>query len=270
MAQFKAEDFTIYDMHTHIFPHKISEKATESIGEFYNLKMHYDIGETERLLEAESAIGTKKMLVCSVATSPKQVVSINDFIKAECDAHSELIGFAALHAKFEDIPAEVDRVIGMGLKGIKLHADFQREPIDSAGSYRIYEAIEGRLPVLMHMGDYRHDFSHPTMLAKVLRDFPKLKVLASHLGGWAAWDEAERVLHSAENVRFDTCSALGMMSPERAIRLIRHYGVDFCMFGTDFPMWKPADEVKMLLDLGFTYEEYQKIFADNARAFLGI
>ena len=175
-----------------------------------------------------------------------------------------------LNGDYEDIPGEVDRVIKMGFKGIKLHADFQRTPIDSAGSYKIYEAIEGRLPVLMHMGDYRHDYSHPTMLVKVMRDFPKLKVLASHLGGFAAWDEAESVLRGGENIRFDTSSAVCLMSPERAQRLIRHYGVDCCMFGTDFPMWSPKKEAELLLSLGFTFEEYKKMFAGNAKAFLDI
>ena len=129
MEQFTPQDFEIYDMHAHIFPHKISEKATESIGQFYDITMHYSIGESERLLEAEQQIGTKRMLVCSVATTPKQVVSINNFIHEECEKHPEMIGFAALHGDFEDIAGEVDRVIAMGLHGIKLHADFQRTPI---------------------------------------------------------------------------------------------------------------------------------------------
>jgi len=270
MEKFTPQDFEIYDMHTHIFPHKISEKATVSIGKFYDLSMHYAIGESERLIEAEAQIGAKKMLVCSVATLPHQVVSINDFIKAEADKYPQLIPFAALHGDYEDIAGEVDRVISLGFKGIKLHSDFQRTALDSPKSYRIYEAIEGRLPVLVHMGDYRHDFSHPTMLAKVIRDFPNLKILASHLGGWAAWDEAEAVLKSNDNIRFDTCSSISMMSPERAIRLIRHYGVDYCMFGTDFPMWDPKKEAEDLLGLGFTYDEYKKMFSENAKAFLDL
>jgi hypothetical protein len=270
MEHFTPQDFEIYDMHSHIFPHKISEKATESIGKFYDITMYYSIGETERLLAAEQQINTARMLVCSVATTPKQVVSINDFISGECAQHPEMIGFAAMHGDYEDIPGEVDRIISMGLKGIKLHSDFQKTALDSPASYRIFEAIEGRLPVLVHMGDYRHDYSHPTMLAKVLRDFPKLKVLASHLGGFAAWDEAESVLKAHENVRYDTSSAVCLMSPERAVRLIQHYGVENCMFGTDFPMWDPKSEAERLLSLGFTFEDYKKMFSENAKAFLGL
>ena len=270
MEQFTPQDFEIIDMHAHIFPHKISAKATLSIGKFYDIDMAHSVGETERLLQSEAQIGTKRSLVCSVATTPKQVVSINDFISEECGKHPELYGFASLHGDYEDIAGEVDRIISLGLHGVKLHSDFQKTALDSPKSYRIYEAIEGRLPVLVHMGDYRHDYSHPTMLVKVMRDFPKLKVLASHLGGFAAWDEAEAVLRGSDNIRFDTSSAVCLMSPERAIRLIRHYGVERCMFGTDFPMWDPKQEAERLLSLGFTFEEYQRLFAGNAKEFLNI
>ncbi len=268
MSALTANDFEIIDMHAHIFPHKISEKATRSIGDFYDIKMFYAIGESEALVKAEREIGTKKMLVCSVATTPKQVVSINDFIAAECATHPEFIGFAALHGNYTDIAGEVERAIGMGLRGIKLHPDFQRTAIDDKASYRIFEAIEGRLPVLIHMGDYRHDFSHPTMLAKVMRDFPNLQVIASHLGGYGAWAEAEAVLYPVEQLMVDTSSSLAMMSKERAVRLIRHYGTERCMFGTDFPMWSPAEEVERHLALGLTVDEYRSIFAGNAKRFM--
>ena len=175
-----------------------------------------------------------------------------------------MIGFAAMNADYEDIPGEVERIISMGFHGIKLHADFQKEPIDSRKSYRIYEAIEGRLPVLHHMGDYRHDYSHPRMLAKVMQDFPKLRVMASHLGGFAAWDEAESVLQSSENIRFDTSSAVCLMSPERAVRLIRKFGTDRCMFGSDFPMWDVEHEIRYTLDLKLTDEEYENVFHRTA------
>ena len=78
------------------------------------------------------------------------------------------------------------------------------------------------------------------------------------------------MLRGSDNIRFDTSSAVCLMSPERAIRLIRHYGVERCMFGTDFPMWDPKQEAERLLSLGFTFEEYQKLFAGNAKEFLNI
>ena len=94
--------------------------------------------------------------------------------------------------------------------------------------------------------------------------------MVTDLGGFAAWDEAESVLRGSENIRFDTSSAVCLMSPERAVRLIRHYGVDHCMFGTDFPMWDPKTEAERLLTLGFTRAEYEQMFSKTAKEFLGL
>ena len=73
----------IADAHTHIFPAKIAEKATASISKFYNVPMQF-IGLSSHLLESGSRIGVGKYLVCSTATRPDQVLSINDFIAGEC------------------------------------------------------------------------------------------------------------------------------------------------------------------------------------------
>ena len=76
------------------------------------------------------------------------------------------------------------------------------------------------------------------------------------------------MLRGGENIRFDTSSAVCLMSPERAVRLIRHYGIERCIFGSDFPMWSPKKEAETLLELGFTFEDYKKLFSENAKAFL--
>ena len=41
--------YKIYDAHAHIFPAKIAEKATQSIGHFYDIPMHH-LGSAEELL----------------------------------------------------------------------------------------------------------------------------------------------------------------------------------------------------------------------------
>ena len=130
---------------------------------------------------------------------------------------------------------ETNRIIRLGLHGIKLHPDFQRFDIDSPGAYKIYEQIAGRLPVLIHMGDDRYAYSKPERLARVMRDFPTLRVMASHLGGYRCWEEARECLRGNANIRFDTSSSLPMLDPAYARKLIEHYGVENCMFGTDFP-----------------------------------
>ena len=269
MQEFNYSDFEIIDAHSHIFPEKISEKAAANIGAFYNLPMA-QIGDSLKLIESGAKIGVNKYLVCSTATSKEQTESINNFIKAKCEKYSEFLGFGTLHPEMENMEAEVDRIISMGLHGIKIHPDFQRFNIDSEQAYKIYELIEGRLPILIHMGDDRYEYSRPHRLANVIRDFPKLKIIAAHLGGYQCWDEAMEYLNGSENLKFDTCSTLEIIPKEYAVKLIRHYGVENCFFGTDFPMWDHEKELNRFLNLGLSYEENKRILSKNFKEFFGM
>ena len=116
-------EYRIIDAHTHIYPDKIADKAGEAIGSFYNVPI-YHTGTAEELLKFGEKIGVDKFLICSAATSPKQVTSINDFIIYECSKHEKFIGFGSVHPDFENIDAELKRIKAAGLGGVKLHPDF--------------------------------------------------------------------------------------------------------------------------------------------------
>lgn len=256
------KNYRIIDAHSHIFPEKIAENATVAIGKFYDLHME-GCGISERLIESGSRIGTEKYLVCSAATTPHQTESINNFIAQECAAHPEFVGFGTTHPLSDNIEADIENVRKLGLRGIKLHPDFQTFDADSPEAYRIYEQIEGVIPMLIHCGDPRYDYSSPKRIANVHRNFPKLMIFASHLGGYGRWDEAEEYLAGQENIRFDISSAMAFMSKERAVDLIRKYGVENCFFGSDFPMWSHEEELKRFLSLGFSEKENRMILAEN-------
>lgn len=264
---FSYSDFELVDAHTHIFPMKLAEKATVNIGKFYDLAMYYQ-GSSEALAERNKKYNIKMSLVCSTATVPEQTVAINDFIKAECDKHSDFVGLGTLHPDFDDIEGEVERIISLGLKGVKLHPDFQQFNIDDKKAYRIYEAIEGRLPLLIHLGDERYEYSRPVRLAKVLNDFPKLEAIATHLGGYCRWDEALECLAGRfEHLRYDTCSSQSILPADYVRKLINAFGTENCFFGTDFPMWNFETEAEAFLKLGYSREEYQKMFSENFKEF---
>ena len=79
---------TIIDAHAHVFPSKIAAKATESIGEFYDIPMDLD-GSVETLLQLKERYSVSKFLIQSVATTPLQVASINDFIARTVEEHPD-------------------------------------------------------------------------------------------------------------------------------------------------------------------------------------
>ena len=264
------QDTYIYDMHTHIFPEKIAEKAVSSIGRFYDIPMD-GCGTTQNLLNSGKVIGVKKYLVCSTATTAHQVESINNFIAEEQKSHPEFIAYGSLHPDYENVEAEVERMISLGLKGIKLHPDFQNFTIDDPKVDAIYSAAQGKLPILFHMGDNRYDRTKPYRLLTVMKKFPKLTCIGAHLGGYRSWEDVINLPGYLSNPQMyiDTCSALAFLPADEAVKIIRKHGVDRVFWGTDFPMWSHASEFDRFMSLKLTDDERDKIFWKNATEFVG-
>lgn len=216
----------IIDSHAHIYPDKLARKAARSIGDFYDIDMDLD-GTVDMLLKVGDEAGVDKFLVHSVATTPHQVRSINSFIAKSVSEHPDrFIGFATLHPGCGDeIPEIVDEAIELGLSGIKLHPDFQEFDIDAPEAMRMYEVLEGRLPILFHTGDYRTQYSKPTKIIKVLEKFPKLDIIAAHFGAWSEWGYGSKELSEA-GVYVDSSSSFYAMSPERIMEMIHIFGTD--------------------------------------------
>lgn len=257
----------IVDAHTHIYPEKIAVKASRSVSDFYDLRVLYD-GTVQTLLSVGERAGIDKQVIHSVATLPGQVESINAFIAATANEYPErFVGFATLHPNCNDIEKQVDRAISMGLKGIKLHPDFQEFFLDSPSAMAMYEHIQGRLPLLIHTGDYRTEYSKPSRLLSVLRAFPAMDVIAAHLGGWSEWGDSAREL-AAEGLFVDTCSSLAFMTPERARELINIFGVDHVFFGSDYPMWDAGEELTLLRKALCVEEDLQKVLGLNFAQFM--
>lgn len=259
----------ITDAHTHIFPAKIVDKAVGAIGEFYDIPMCHP-GSPESLLQSGRAVGVKKYLVCSTATHPKQVESINDFIAESCREHPEFLGFGTLHPGSRDISGEVSRIRELGLSGVKLHPDFQRFFIDDPAAFPIYEACAAAgLPILFHTGDERYDWSAPSRMEAVARRFPDLICIAAHFGGYNHWQDVERY-RDLENVWFDTSSTLFKLPKERALELLDILGAHRFLFGTDFPMWDHKEELERFLSLGLDEKTRDDILYKNFCRLFGV
>ena len=202
----------VIDAHSHIYPDKIACKASSAVGDFYGVDMNAKNASASSMLAACEGSPITHHLVHSVATTPGQVPIINDFIAEQCRAHDNFVGFATMHQDFEDVEGEINRAIDLGLKGVKIHPDTQKVNMDDPRLMHLYEVIEGRLPIVIHTGDYRYDFSHPRRLKRILHTFPNLVVDAAHFGGWSVFDYALEYLED-ENCYVDTSSALEVSGP---------------------------------------------------------
>ena len=256
--EFPSRGYKIIDAHTHIFPHAIAAKATENIGNFYGVKMQ-EIGEPYALSESMKATGISHALVFSAATTPKQVHNINDYITACCAENPDFTGFGTLHPYMENVEQEVERCKQLGLCGFKFHPDLQQFYIDEPRAVEMLRTIDKyHMPVLFHMGDERYTYSAPERLRNVMDMIPELVCIGAHFGGYQQWDDAMKYLKDTK-AYFDTSSTLGVVGSDRAVDMLRYFGVERFMFGTDFPMWEPAAELDRFFALKLDEEERERI-----------
>ena len=259
----------VIDMHAHIFPLKLAERAATNIGAFYDINMAHP-GSVPALLESMERGGIDKAVVHSVAMSKTQPAIINDFIHAEVSAHPEkLYGFATLHPDMESAYDEVTRALDLGLKGVKIHSDMQRVSLLDPRMDALYEACQDRCPMLLHMGDSRYQYDNPSMIPQILRRFPRLRLICAHMGGYSEWGEARACLKN-ENVLLDCSSTSFAMSAGDWRDIICFFGADRVMFGSDFPMWDPGAELRLFRSLGLSEDEQEKILWKNAQLHLNL
>ena len=254
----------IIDCHCHVYPEKIAAKAVEGIGSFYNIPMCMD-GTLETLKREAKLAGISHHIVFSVATKPTQTRSINSFIAQTVSENPLMMtGLGTLHPDSEDLKGDIEHLLTLGLKGVKLHPDIQGFKIDDYRCLKIYELCEGRLPILMHTGDNRYDFSNPNRLCPVLDIFTELVVIGAHFGGWSIWEEATEKLCKYKNLYVDTSSSLYSISPETAKKLVRAYGAEKVLFAVDYPMWKPSEELERFKAIALEPWEEELILWKNA------
>lgn len=263
-------NYSVIDAHCHLFPAKIAQKAVKNIGAFYDIPMQ-ESGTAEHLEGERKAHRIVGCVVCSTATVPAQVPAINEFILGCMRQNPAFFGLITLHPDLtgEEIESAVRFGLEHGFYGIKLHPDFQQFNIDDEKAFPIYEAAEGRLPILFHTGDDRYEYSRPVRLIRVAKKFPGLNCIAAHFGGYRRWEEVEGYTETP-NVFFDTSSSLFTLPKERALELIGILGSERFMFGTDYPMWEYGAELERFLALGLPEETNRRILFDNAVRIYGL
>ncbi len=263
--------FYVIDAHCHIYPEKIAEKAVAATDKFYG-STAFGKGTVEHLVKAYRKFGIDHAIVQSVATTPRQVKSINEFIAAEVEASEGfLTGLGTLHPESEDIGGDIEHLMELGLKGVKLHPDIQGFQVDKGNLLKIYEYCEkNNLPILMHTGDYRYDNSNPNRVLPVLKACPNLTLIGAHFGGWSVWEEACEKFAGLPNFYVDCSSSFEFSKDCDFKELIMRYGTDRVLFGSDYPMWSAKNVLKKLFAMKLGENANRRILSENAKELFNI
>lgn len=260
----------IIDVHTHAWPEKVSQKARESLEELFGEKMVCD-PTAGNLLEHMDLNGIDLSVICSVATRPEQVPSINDWLFRTRSARLRV--FCAFHPAYAGWKDELKRIRDNG-DGIKLQPEFQDFFIDDEKIFPAYEQIEkAGLPVLFHCGEELSGTmlvrSSPLRVSKVKDRFHGLKIIGAHFGGFRLWDEVRKHL-LGKDIYLDTSFFFGFLPDAEIKDLIISHRPDRLLFGTDFPLVDQKKDLDHIGRLGIDKGLKDRILSENARLLLNV
>jgi predicted TIM-barrel fold metal-dependent hydrolase len=260
----------IIDFHAHCFPDDLARRAVERVLTTSPGAKCWTDGTLAGLRASMKESGVTKSVVLPVATKASQVTTINR--RATRLRAPDIIPFGALHPETVTIAEEISFMKENGVRGIKLHPEFQNFNMDAPSVFPLYEALAAAgLIVVFHTGTdpgpFTNDHSLPHMLAKVHRAFPSLRIVAGHMGGHQVWDEVEKHLIGLP-LYFETSTAPTNFSPEKFVRLCRRHGMERILFGTDTPWYDQRFDREWIDRCGLTDSEKELVFHTNAERLL--
>ena len=260
----------VIDFHTHAFPDKIALRAVEKLADASGGLTPYTDGTADGLARRMRESGVDLSVVLSIATNAHQQRSVNDFA-AELDQREEFVAFGSVFPDAPDALEELERIASLGLRGVKLHPDYQGFDVDDTKMIPLYKKISSLgLITVFHAGvDYGFAPPYgatPDKMKRALRYFDT-PVVAAHFGGVDCYADVLDLL-VGENVYFDTSFGYSMMPKYYALKIIEKHGVDRMLFGTDSP-WHTAEmEMRLLSHLSLTDAELDQIYSGNAKRLL--
>ncbi len=263
----------IIDFHAHVFPDKVAPHVLGDLKTKGGLATFSD-GTVEGLTSYLDGTNLDYVVAMGVAIRPDLVSKTNDWLMNIKDRR--IIPFGSVHPDYPEPAAEIDLLRQNGIKGLKLHPLFQLFRPDEKRMMPIYEAMGDDMIAFFHAGaglstGGKEVLATPSRIANVMKNFPNLKVVAAHFGGYKLFDEAEHCL-AGKDLYFDTSwpPGLKVLDADAVVRVIRKHGYEKILFGSDSPTADSVAEIQYIDNLKLKDTEKEAILGGNARILLGL
>ncbi len=268
----------IIDAHTHAFPDMLAERAVAALREEVGScgldfpDTAYTDGTARGLVNIMDRAGVDRCLLLPVATKPGQGEGINRWT-AEFLKGGRIIPFGAVFPD-GDYEANLEKIARAGYKGVKIHGDYQGFYGDEPRMTDFYRKCgELSLIVVMHSGvdpaSPKEMHVDPVRMARVLDKVSGVTFVLAHMGGVGCEREAARLL-CGSGVYVDTAYTAGRFSGEEMGELIRAFGADRVLFGSDCPWNDPAEDIALINSAGLSDKERELVFSGNIVRLLGL
>lgn len=261
----------IIDFHTHIFPDKLAEKTIKLLSERAKIPA-FSKGDIKTTLKSMDEAGVDISVALSIATNAKQNENVNNFA-IELNEHERFVAFGSVHPE-ACWQYELDRLSDSGIKGIKLHPDYQDFFIDDVKIQPIYEYILKKGFVLSFHSGLDLGLPDPvhctaSRIKNTLGMFSGEKVVFAHMGSMADFDGCMELLWG-KDVYIDTSVFPFYMETEQYKAAILAHNKDKILFATDLPWSSQKESINKLLGLELGEDLCEKILYKNAACLLGL
>ncbi len=269
----------VIDFHTHTFPERIVESTIAKLEKSASLTALTD-GTVKGLVKSMKEGNIDISIVLPVVTNPVKAEKINASAAEINNTYKNIISFGGIHPDTENYKEVLKNAKEMGLRGIKLHPEYQQVAFDDIRCMRIVDYAEqlGMITVVHAGYDASYpDFKHSgikNMLNVIENVKPKRLVLA-HMGGCNIWSDVKRYIAGAD-VYFDTAFSFGkkqtdgLLTEEEFIDLARAHGIKKVLFATDSPWGEQKEMAEFVKNSGLSKDEKDDVLFGNAEKLLGI
>ncbi len=204
----------------------------------------------------------------------------NQWLWEQVQAHECLEGFMTLNPTDSRSLAIAEEFAEKGLRGIKTHPPIYHARIDDEAAYPFYElAAALQLPILFHTGvhGWRLEHYRPILIERVAQQFPDLRIIVEHMGGWEFFGEALAVVRNNSNCYAGITSTLDedwawYIPTELLHHMISLVGSERVIFGTDYPFRQRDDirtDIEAVHRICNSPEEADNILGANLAALIG-
>ncbi|MCL2147150.1 MAG: amidohydrolase family protein [Synergistaceae bacterium] len=257
----------VIDFHTHVFPDDLAPKAMKALTEeIDNLYPPVSDGTINGLLKNMNDWQIGVSVIMPVVTRQSHMRKANEW--AASVQSDRFVSFGGIYPHTDDYKRDIDFVVGLGLKGLKFHAEYQGFVLDDDRMLRIYDYALRKGLILLHHAGYDPAFkppfrSSPQMFLNVAKAMRGGVIIAAHLGGHAQWNDVEDYL-AGTCIYLDTSMGFEYFSEEQFLRIVEKHGADKILFGSDAPWSNAATEIEHLKSLPLPGEAITAILGGNA------
>jgi predicted TIM-barrel fold metal-dependent hydrolase len=263
----------IVDFHTHVFPDNMAARVISALSAGIDeVFTPVNDGTVSGLINDMDNWNIDTAVVQPVVTKQSQTKSINDWSRSICS--DRIISFGGIYPHTDDYKRDIDYVAGLGLKGLKFHAEYQNFIVDDDKMLKIYDYALGKGLILFHHAGADPAFpppfkSTPQQFAKIAKAMRGGVIVAAHFGGHAQWDDVEKYLVGTD-IYLDTSMGFDYFSHDQFLRIVKSHGADKILFASDYPWSNAKLEMEQLRGLSLSSEEIDAILGGNAKRVLKV